>query len=124
MYDVTKFIVYFRGTCHQSVTDFQFLVNKAVGRVLDVRYTLSPKIAMSLTNKASLGFIRKHLGDLIVLIEIYIIYTFVYASQVVLCFFNPKFRYYFVGLQGKDTHEDVLSGDHDLIIKGTNVDMS
>jgi hypothetical protein len=34
-----------------------------VGRVLDVRYTLSPKIAMSLTNKAYLGFIRKHLGN-------------------------------------------------------------
>lgn len=53
----------FRGTCHQSVTDFQFLVNKTVGRVLDVRHRLSPKVAMSLTNKASLGFIRKHLGQ-------------------------------------------------------------
>lgn len=78
-----------KGTCHQSVTDFQFLVNKTVGRVLDVRHRLSPKVAMSLTNKASLGFIRKHLG-----------------------------------LKSKDTHEDLLCGDHDHIIVGTNVDLS
>lgn len=30
----------------------------------------------------------------------------------------------FPGLKDKDTHDDILSGDHELIIPGTNVSLS
>jgi platelet-activating factor acetylhydrolase len=56
------FVHNYRGTCHQSVTDFQFLVKKPIGKFLDVCHTLSPKKAIDISNKATLGFLRKHLG--------------------------------------------------------------
>ncbi|XP_064597792.1 platelet-activating factor acetylhydrolase 2, cytoplasmic-like [Liolophura sinensis] len=59
---VERRIITIRGTCHQSQTDFQFLINKPMGRFLSVRHTLSPRIAMDLNNKAMLGFLWKHLG--------------------------------------------------------------
>ena len=51
-----------RGTCHQSVTDFQFLCNLAVGRLMEVRYKLDPHSCMDLSCRATLGFLWKHLG--------------------------------------------------------------
>jgi hypothetical protein len=57
------FVCISRGACHQSVTDFQFLVNQAVGRVMDVRYKLDPHQCMELSTKAVLGFLWKHLGQ-------------------------------------------------------------
>ena len=30
----------------------------------------------------------------------------------------------FLGLKDKDTHDDILSGDHEHIIPGTNVSLS
>lgn len=51
-----------KGTCHQSVTDFQFLCSQAVGRVMDLRYKLDPATCMDMCSKAVLGFLWKHLG--------------------------------------------------------------
>ncbi|KAK3093580.1 hypothetical protein FSP39_017690 [Pinctada imbricata] len=87
--DVEQKVITIKGTCHQSVTDFQFLVNKALGRILDVRYTLSPKIAIDVCNKAYLGFLWKHLN-----------------------------------IPNKDLHREILYDDHDLVIQGTNVDLT
>ncbi|XP_071143218.1 platelet-activating factor acetylhydrolase-like [Mytilus edulis] len=60
---VQRPMITIKGTCHQSVTDFQFLVKKQIGMFMDVRHTLSPKIAIDVSNKATLGFLRKHLGQ-------------------------------------------------------------
>ncbi|RUS71255.1 hypothetical protein EGW08_020990, partial [Elysia chlorotica] len=49
------------GGCHQSVTDFQFIVPQVVGRLMDVCHTLRPAQCMSLVLDASLAFIKKHL---------------------------------------------------------------
>lgn len=54
-------IITIRGACHQAVSDFQFIVNKYLGRLMMVRSDLSPKIAMELNRRASLSFLGKHL---------------------------------------------------------------
>lgn len=87
--DVERVIITIRGTCHQSSTDFQFLFNKFVGRIMKARYTLSPKLAVELTGKAMQGFIWKHLG-----------------------------------FTDKDYQKFIISGEHELVISGTNVDLS
>lgn len=61
--NVYRPMITIKGTCHQSVTDFQFLVKKPIGKFMDVRHTLSPKKAIDISNKATLGFLRKHLGQ-------------------------------------------------------------
>ncbi|XP_013090392.2 platelet-activating factor acetylhydrolase-like [Biomphalaria glabrata] len=50
-----------KGGCHQSMTDFQFIVPQLLGRLLDVCYTLAPKLAMSACVNVSLAFLAKHL---------------------------------------------------------------
>ncbi|XP_013380544.1 platelet-activating factor acetylhydrolase 2, cytoplasmic [Lingula anatina] len=82
-------IITVKGTCHQSQTDFQFVVNAALGRFFELRHTLDPYIAMEINSKSSLGFLWKHLNI-------------------------PAETYY----------EDILSGNHDLVIKGTNLKLS
>ncbi|XP_076456411.1 platelet-activating factor acetylhydrolase 2, cytoplasmic-like [Babylonia areolata] len=86
---VDRPMITIRGTCHQSVTDFQFLCNMAVGRLMAVRYRLDPHLCMDMACKATLGFLWKHLG-----------------------------------LKDKPHYQDILSGQHELIIAGTNVDLS
>ncbi|KAK3742583.1 hypothetical protein RRG08_023415 [Elysia crispata] len=51
-----------RGGCHQSMTDFQFMVPQVVGRLIDVCHTLQPAQCMSVVVDTSLAFLRKHLG--------------------------------------------------------------
>nr|KAG5710804.1 hypothetical protein BaRGS_026955 [Batillaria attramentaria] len=60
--DVERPMITIRGTCHQSVSDFQFLCNKAVGRLMEVRYRLEPELCMDMSCKATMGFLWKHLG--------------------------------------------------------------
>ncbi|KAL3890000.1 hypothetical protein ACJMK2_002307 [Sinanodonta woodiana] len=60
--DVERIMITIKGTCHQSCTDFQFLFNKPLGKLLDVRHVLSPKKAMDINFKAVLSFLWKHLG--------------------------------------------------------------
>lgn len=49
-----------KGTCHQSVSDFQFLCSKPVGRLMDVRYKLDAHLSVETICKATLGFLWKH----------------------------------------------------------------
>lgn len=62
-FSVQRPMITIKGTCHQSVTDFQFLVKKTLGKFMDVRHELSPKIAIDISNKATIGFIRKQFGE-------------------------------------------------------------
>ncbi|XP_074656593.1 platelet-activating factor acetylhydrolase 2, cytoplasmic-like [Tubulanus polymorphus] len=55
-------MVTLKGTCHQAQTDFQFLVKPIIGKLMQVRYSLSPQQCISLSANGSLGFISKHLG--------------------------------------------------------------
>ena len=38
--------------------------------------------------------------------------------------FYKSLFFSFLGLKDKDTHDDILSGDHEHIIPGTNVSLS
>lgn len=84
--DADRNMITVRGTCHQSVTDFQFLCNKAMGRFMNVRYKLDPYLCLEMTCKATMGFLTKHLN-----------------------------------LESIPNYQEILSGEHDLIISGTNV---
>ncbi|OWF45167.1 platelet-activating factor acetylhydrolase-like [Mizuhopecten yessoensis] len=84
-----KVMITMRGACHQSVTDFQFIVGKRLARFMDCRHIIHPRVSMDLCNKAVLSFVWKHLGS-----------------------------------EDREIHEDILSGDHSLMMKGTNVNMS
>ncbi|GFN95849.1 platelet-activating factor acetylhydrolase [Plakobranchus ocellatus] len=50
------------GGCHQSMTDFQFIVPQVLGRLIDVCHTLPPSQCMSTVMDASIAFLRKHLN--------------------------------------------------------------
>lgn len=49
------------GGCHQSMSDFQFIMPQVVGRLIDVCHTLPPAQCMSTILDASLAFLRKHI---------------------------------------------------------------
>ncbi|KAH9512649.1 Platelet-activating factor acetylhydrolase [Bulinus truncatus] len=49
------------GGCHQSMTDFQFIVPQLLGRWMDVCYTLAPKLSMAACVNTTLAFLAKHL---------------------------------------------------------------
>ncbi|XP_067664480.1 platelet-activating factor acetylhydrolase-like isoform X2 [Haliotis asinina] len=53
----------FKGTCHQSVSDFQFLTSKAMGLLFNLRNKLTPHVAMDIIRCGTLGFLWKHLGQ-------------------------------------------------------------
>lgn len=59
---VERPMITIKGACHQALSDFQFLVGKAFGKFMEVRSELSPKIALDLNKRATLGFLSKHLG--------------------------------------------------------------
>lgn len=84
-----RILITIRGTCHQSHSDFQFFVPSKLAKLLEMRHTLSPKIAMEINNKAMMGFLSKHLD-----------------------------------IPDADYHDNLLSGEHPLIILGTNLDIS
>ncbi|CAG5124854.1 unnamed protein product, partial [Candidula unifasciata] len=49
------------GGCHQSVTDFQFIVPHMMGRLMDVCYTLPPSASISSCVDLTLAYLHKHL---------------------------------------------------------------
>ncbi|KAK6167477.1 hypothetical protein SNE40_021496 [Patella caerulea] len=59
---VTKTMITVRGTCHQSISDFQFIANPVIARIMRVRHSLTPKLAFGTSAKGMLGYLRKHLG--------------------------------------------------------------
>ncbi|XP_075251931.1 platelet-activating factor acetylhydrolase-like [Convolutriloba macropyga] len=58
---IDRIMVFLRGTVHQSQGDFPFLLPPLFSRILEVRGKTDPKIAMQLSNRASLAFLRRHL---------------------------------------------------------------
>ncbi|XP_015261890.1 PREDICTED: platelet-activating factor acetylhydrolase isoform X3 [Gekko japonicus] len=52
----------FKGTVHQSFTDFTFLSGSIVGKIFKLRGELDPNVAIDTSNEASLAFLQKHLG--------------------------------------------------------------
>ena len=61
---VDRLLITIMGTCHQTITDFQFVVdNRTIAKSLRMRHVLDPYMAMEINAKATLGFLRKHLGE-------------------------------------------------------------
>lgn len=60
--DVDRVMLTLKGACHQACSDFQFIVNKPFGKLMEVRHDLSPKKCMYLNSRGALGFLWKHLG--------------------------------------------------------------
>lgn len=52
----------FRGSVHQNFADFTFVTGKIVGYMFTLQGTIDSKVAIDLSNKASLAFLQKHLG--------------------------------------------------------------
>ncbi|CAH1773780.1 unnamed protein product [Owenia fusiformis] len=77
------------GGCHQSQTDFQFMISKQAGRFMRMRHTLDPKCCMHINTRAVVGFLRK-------------------------AFKIPNVEYF----------DEILEGNHEHLIRGTNVDLS
>ncbi|XP_029635310.1 platelet-activating factor acetylhydrolase [Octopus sinensis] len=76
------------GTCHQSSTDFQFLCNHYMGRIMKFCHNLAPKDAIDITGKIVQGFLCK-----------------------------------IIGITDKELREDLLTGKHEWLICGTNVNL-
>ncbi|XP_006860671.1 PREDICTED: platelet-activating factor acetylhydrolase [Chrysochloris asiatica] len=51
-----------RGAVHHNFDDFTFATNKVIGKVLTLKGDIDSNVAISLSNKASLAFLQKHLG--------------------------------------------------------------
>ena len=58
---IDRIMLFLRGTVHQSQGDFPFLLPPLFSRILEVRGKTDPKIAMELSNRISLAFLRKQL---------------------------------------------------------------
>lgn len=52
----------FRGSVHQNFVDFTFATGKIIGYIFTLQGEIDSNVAMSLSNKASLAFLQKHLG--------------------------------------------------------------
>ncbi|XP_075836786.1 platelet-activating factor acetylhydrolase [Microtus pennsylvanicus] len=51
-----------RGSVHQNFADFTFVTGKIIGNKLTLIGEIDSRVAMDLTEKASLAFLQKHLG--------------------------------------------------------------
>lgn len=51
-----------RGSVHQNFDDFTFATNKITAYIFSLQGNIDSKVAIDLTNKASLAFLQKHLG--------------------------------------------------------------
>ncbi|KAI4531130.1 hypothetical protein MG293_018988 [Ovis ammon polii] len=52
----------FRGSVHQNFVDFTFATGKIIGYLFTLKGDIDSNVAISLSNKASLAFLQKHLG--------------------------------------------------------------
>ncbi|KAM5262902.1 platelet-activating factor acetylhydrolase [Ctenodactylus gundi] len=60
--DRERKMISIRGSVHSNFVDFTFTVGKAIGHILRLKGDIDSKVALSLTNKASLAFLQKYLG--------------------------------------------------------------
>lgn len=54
----------FRGTVHQSFPDFTFLSGNWIGKLMKLKGEIDPEIGIDLSNKATLAFLQRHLGEI------------------------------------------------------------
>ncbi|XP_013858285.1 platelet-activating factor acetylhydrolase [Austrofundulus limnaeus] len=59
---VQRKMITIRGTVHQSFPDFTFLTSNWIGKLMKLKGEIDPKLAMDLSNKATLAFLQRHLG--------------------------------------------------------------
>lgn len=50
-----------KGSVHQNFADFTFATGKMIGHMFTLQGTIDSKVAIDLTNKASMAFLQKHL---------------------------------------------------------------
>ncbi|KAK2507553.1 hypothetical protein MC885_001658 [Smutsia gigantea] len=50
-----------RGSVHQNFADFTFATGKIIGYIFTLKGEIDSKVAIDLSNKASLAFLQKHL---------------------------------------------------------------
>ena len=48
---------------HQSFPDFTFLTGNWIGKMMKLKGEIDPAVAMDLSNRASLAFLQRHLGE-------------------------------------------------------------
>ncbi|XP_021073828.1 platelet-activating factor acetylhydrolase [Mus pahari] len=51
-----------KGSVHQNFDDFTFITGKIIGNKLTLKGEIDSRVAIDLTNKASMAFLQKHLG--------------------------------------------------------------
>ncbi|XP_061741827.1 platelet-activating factor acetylhydrolase isoform X2 [Nerophis ophidion] len=60
--DARRKMITIRGTVHQSFPDFTFVTRECIGKLMRLRGDLDPKIAINLSNEATLAFLQRYLG--------------------------------------------------------------
>ncbi|XP_031202681.1 platelet-activating factor acetylhydrolase [Mastomys coucha] len=60
--DKERKMITIKGSVHQNFDDFTFVTSKIVGNKLTLKGEIDSKVAIDLTNKASMAFFQKHLG--------------------------------------------------------------
>ncbi|XP_059966078.1 platelet-activating factor acetylhydrolase isoform X3 [Mesoplodon densirostris] len=60
--DRERKMITIRGSVHQNFVDFTFATGKIIGYIFTLKGEIDSNVAMSLSNKASLAFLQKHLG--------------------------------------------------------------
>ncbi|XP_051008889.1 platelet-activating factor acetylhydrolase [Acomys russatus] len=60
--DKERKMITIRGSVHQNFADFTFVTSKLIGIKLTLKGEIDSRVAIDLTNKASLAFLQKHLG--------------------------------------------------------------
>lgn len=60
--DRERKMITIRGSVHQNFVDFTFATGKIIGYLFTLKGDIDSNVAISLSNKASLAFLQKHLG--------------------------------------------------------------
>uniref|UniRef100_F6R298 1-alkyl-2-acetylglycerophosphocholine esterase n=1 Tax=Bos taurus TaxID=9913 RepID=F6R298_BOVIN len=60
--DRERKMITIRGSVHQNFVDFTFATSKIIGYLFTLKGDIDSNVAISLSNKASLAFLQKHLG--------------------------------------------------------------
>ncbi|XP_055284384.1 platelet-activating factor acetylhydrolase-like [Moschus berezovskii] len=60
--DRKRKMITIRGSVHQNFVDFTFATGKIIGHLFTLKGDIDSNVAISLSNKASLAFLQKHLG--------------------------------------------------------------
>lgn len=121
---VYKSVVFFelrsfiRGTVHQSFPDFTFLTGNWIGKLMKLKGEIDPEIAIDLSNKATLAFLQRHLGEkLSPSLPVISLTLFIFCVPS-----DHKSCLDFAGLEANFNQWDpLIDGQDENLIPGTNV---